>query len=167
MVKTWKTSKEKEQLKNDILSGVVSHEMKAAEVYNMHEGIYHRFEYVNFQNNLRNLRNAIHRSKIAAHEDEIAFRTTLQRWRQEPETEEYPPSHESEAKELLLEDIASGELEGLKPAQVHQLRPEYQEYPLTVFRDHLIKETKKPTVKAYWEHQKDLTTEKKEIKKWK
>jgi hypothetical protein len=161
----WKHSDEKEQLKLDILSGVVSPEMRPSVVYNMHDGIYHKFEYVNFQSNLRNLRSAINSSRIAAHEDEIALRTTFQRWRHEPGEEQYPAWHKSDAKELLLEDIASGATEGLKPAEVHQLRPEYQDYPLKVFRDHLIKETKNPLVKAYWENQKELTKQKKKRKK--
>ena len=161
----WKNSGEKQQLKMDILSGIVSPEMRPSVVYNMHNGIYHKFEYTNFQCNLRNLRSAINRSRIAAHEDEIAMRTTFQRWGREPGNEPYPAWHESEAKELLLDDIASGATEGLKPAEVHQLRPEYQDYPLKVFRDHLIKEKKKPTIRAYWEHQNEVTKQKRQRKK--
>jgi hypothetical protein len=88
---------EKEQLKLDILSGVISPEMRASVVYNMHDGIYHKFEHVNFQSNLRNLCSAIYSSRIAAHKDEIALRTTFQQWRHEPGVEQYPAWHESDA----------------------------------------------------------------------
>jgi hypothetical protein len=162
MVK-WRNSKEKENLRDDIINGVVTAEMRPSAVYNMRNGTYHKFPYVNFQTNLRNLRIAIAKLKVAKMEDEIALDDTARRWQERPAhgPGNYPIWHESVAKALLIGDIASGAIEGLQPAQVRQRRPEYQIYPLKVFRDFLHKEKTKPVIKAYWEHHRQLKKEKK------
>jgi hypothetical protein len=157
----WKTSEEKEQLRKDIINGVVKGDMKAEIVYQMHQGAYHKFKFERFKDNLQNLRNAIIKSKTAAEEDEFALLNTLQHWPAQVDLPPYPAWHGSVAKAYLLEDIESGVVEGVKTANVWQMRPEYKMYPLNVFRDHLNKEKKKPAEKGYWEHQREL----KELKK--
>jgi hypothetical protein len=159
----WIHSKEKDQLKKDILDGVVTDDMRPAVVYQMHDGIYQKYKYTNFTTNLRNLRIAITKSIAAAYEDEIAFQNIRKQWTAQVNPA-YPPWHNSAAKALLLEDIKAGATDGLKAAAVWELRPEYLQFPLNVFRDHLSKEKTKPKVKANWEHQKKLKKLKKEGK---
>ena len=73
MVPKWINSKEKENLRNDIINGVVSDTMHAREVYEMRNGSYHKFPYHRFKENLKNLRQTIRNATDAAREDEIAF----------------------------------------------------------------------------------------------
>jgi hypothetical protein len=127
----------------------------------MHQGIYHKFVYINFKTNLKNLHAAIKKQQGAAEEDEVALACVFLTW--EPQVGPvYPPWHNSEAKRLLLEDLQSGAIQNVKPKELWQMRPEYAVYPLDTFRDHLNKEKKKPIIKAYWEHQKSLKKLKKE-----
>jgi hypothetical protein len=157
MVK-WRYSDEKEQLKKDILSGIVDNRTNPAAVYQMHDGAYHKFPYDRFKPNLKNLIQAIDKLKNASAEGDVAFASSIQEWPQEqllPDA--YPPWHNSRAKELLLVDLASGVIDGFQPLQAWQSRPEYMTYPLKTFRDHLYKEKNKPIIKAYWEHRKALT----------
>jgi hypothetical protein len=165
MVTKWIHSKEKENLKDDIINGVVSETMHAREVYEMRNGSYHKFPYHRFQDNLKNLRKAIQMARDSAREDEIAFGNVMREWPRQEEagaTRTYPPWHNSRAKALLLEDIEAGIIDGYCPSIVRQTRPEYMEYPPQVFRDHLNKEKKKPEIKAYWEHQRALAKAKKQ-----
>jgi hypothetical protein len=163
----WRYSAAKKQLRKDILAYVATEEMNAATVYDMHNGLYHPYLYERFKPNLKNLHASIKKLRNAARQDEIAFGNVVQNWpRQELNHRTYPPWHNSQARALLsLDDIQSGSIEEDKPSIVWQSRPEYMEYPLTTFRDHLNKEKKKPTIKAYWEHQKQLKKEAKRKKK--
>jgi hypothetical protein len=151
------------KLREDILNGTVTAEMSTRTVYNMHDGAYHKFEYVNFRTNLRNLRLAIARAKEAAREDEVALGNVMQEWRR-GDVPAYPQWHNSVAKEILLRDLDNGILDGISSRNVYHMHPEYSAYPYKVFRDHLNKEKKLPVIKAYWEHQKELYELKKERK---
>jgi ribosomal protein S17 len=155
--KKWAKSDEKKQLRKDILDGVVTDNMMPKTVYNMHEGAYHVFSYENFRTNLKNLRVAVQKSKNDSAKDKVAFENVLRTW-QPPDvvSPPYPDWHNSVAKNLLLQDIQSGDIANMKTKNVWQMRPEYMVYPLPCFRDHLNKEKTKPTIRAYWEHQKEL-----------
>jgi hypothetical protein len=157
----WISSEEKKTLRKDILSGVVSEETNIRDVYHMHDGAYLKYPYARFKVNCKNLIAAVRRSQSAAIEDEHALRNVLVDWPQPPFAQAAPAWHESVANALLLEDISSGVIEGLDPKTVWQRRPEYMQYTLQTFRDHLYKEKTKPTIKAYWEHQKELRKAKK------
>jgi hypothetical protein len=142
---------------------VVSDAMDAKEVYEMHNGAYHKYPYDRFKINLKNLRQAINDLQKAASEDEIALENMIQEWPIEDDSPTtYPPWHNSHARMLLLRDIEQGEIDGHQPSIVWHSRLEYMEYPLKVFRDHLNKEKTKPTIKAYWEHQRELKKKKKQ-----
>jgi hypothetical protein len=140
----WIHSSEKKQLKKDIIDGVVTDDMTAAFVYNMRDGSYHKFPYNRFKVNLKNLQLAIKKLQNSSADDAIALENASQQWPIQNDPPNYPPWHNSRAKLLLLTDINSGTIEGLPPTEVRLMRPEYLEYPLKVFRDHLNKEKKSP-----------------------
>ena len=54
----WRNSKEKDILYKDITKGNVAG-MAPILVYGMHDGIYHKFKYKNFRNNLLRLRKSV------------------------------------------------------------------------------------------------------------
>lgn len=153
---SWMKSDEKEQLRNDIINGVVTDNMQAALVYQMHHGAYHKFKFERFKVNLRNLRLAITKSEDAAKEDQFALANYLEQLPAQVDLPPYPPWYGSVNRACLLADIEASTIEGVKSENVWQMRPEYSIYPLDVFRDHLNKEKKNPTTKGYWEHERDL-----------
>ena len=74
----WLHSDEKKALRKDIVDGVVTAYMRPSMVYDMREGIYHRFDYTNFPTNLRNLKISIAKLRDASAEDTEAFVNTVQ-----------------------------------------------------------------------------------------
>ena len=163
----WRGSEEKEQLRLDIANGVVLDDVAPNIVYDMHEGIYHKFDYILFKQNLNNLRAAIRKSKFEVQEDKIAHTNTLNQrpLRDEIHPPLYPKWQNSVARALLVGDIKSGFSKEMKPAVLWRTRAEYLEFPLTVFRNHVYKETTKPLSKAYWDHQRFLAAQKRQKKK--
>ena len=163
----WKTSEEKETLRLDIMKGRLLDDVAPEIVYNMHDGIYHKFPFIRFKANLINLRAAIQKNRIETQEDKVTLRNTLNQrpLRAEIHPPPYPKWDDSAAQNLLLVDIQSGTTLEMKPAVLWRTRPEYQDFPLNVFRNHIYKETTKPLAKAYWEHQRFLSLQKKRGKK--
>jgi hypothetical protein len=49
--------------------------MLPREVYNMYDGLYHKFEYKKFKNNLKYLNNVLSEKKASAEEDAAAFKS--------------------------------------------------------------------------------------------
>ena len=160
MVK-WIISKEKEMLRSDIVNGIVLGTMSPEEVYDMHDGAYHVFPFKNFRVNLKNLRAAMIRSFRDAQEDEDCLVNTLKE--KNPLTgdqAQYPKWSNSIAQTLLGQDIEAGIFDQMAPATLWTTRPEYMEFPLTVFRNHIYKEKMKPLARSYWDNQRALTLEK-------
>lgn len=163
----WRNSKEKENLKEDIISGIVTIDMHPAIVYAMRDGEYHKFPYERFKINYKNLHQALTKLKGAAQEDTQALEYSMQHWQNDDHATNnnnntYPTWHNSVAKTLLVEDLKSNDIAAMAPAAVRQLRPEYMAFPPKVFRDNLNKEKKKTTIKAYWEHQREMRKDKKQ-----
>lgn len=152
-VPNWKESKGKQILRNDIISGVVTDDMPAEDVYAMSEE-YQKYAYKYFRVYLRYLRSSIHRQMDAVKKSTDAFEGFLYRAKAAkeaqneealpdscpPQNRSYPKWDESDAKLLLQEDIKEGRDESLWPKDLWLSRPEYQLFPLKVFRDHLYGE---------------------------
>jgi hypothetical protein len=105
---SWKSSESKKKLQEDIVEGVVTLQSDPRMVYNMRNGIYHPFPFENF----RNIAIAVNKSKNEASRDKAALYNTL---RQKPATAppRYPPWHSSDARRLLLIDLANGTIAGM------------------------------------------------------
>ena len=73
----WISSSQKEVLRKDIMSGIVSETTPAEVLYNMHNGIYHAFPLKNFKVNLKNLVAAIQKKEQNAQRDEELLQNTL------------------------------------------------------------------------------------------
>jgi hypothetical protein len=54
----------------------------------------------------------------------------------------YPKWGPSQAKQLLKADVGAGLHKTMTPMELHLSRPEYQEFPLKVFRNHIYQEIK-------------------------
>jgi hypothetical protein len=164
MVK-WRNSKQKKQLYKDIVNGVVDESTDVNAVYNMHDGIYLEFELTNFRTNLKNLIKSITKSRNEAVRDFNVLANTLERKNAAAAVvPAYPAWQSSDARALLVNDLAAGFLDGMKPSEIQQTRTQYMSFPPKIFRDNYYKELHKPKVKAYWEFQKELKQQKKQKK---
>jgi hypothetical protein len=167
MTTKWRYSEAKKLLRKDIVDGVVTMHSNVHVVYNMRDGIYLDYEFEKFRNNLKNLIVAVQKDQTDAATNTIALNNTLDR-KPPPDPANqaaYPPWHSSPARMYLLQDLANGVFQGMKPSQIQQTRQEYQEFPSRVFRDNYYKEVHKPVTKAYWQFQKELSEQKKQRRK--
>jgi len=67
----------------------------------------------------------------------------------------YPRWQGSDAECLLKQDIDAGLHETLKPNAHHQSRPEYKDFPLAVFCDHINQEKRSRKERPYWLNHKE------------
>lgn len=148
----WSKSKAKATLKEDIISGNVTEEMTAEDVYQSNDE-YRRYKFEHFATNLENLRNAIYDNIERMDADRLAYNhdiALLQSIRERNPPPMPIPWHRSEAKELLEKDLDDGKhLEEkedgtpVMPKDLYQSRIEYRAFSLKVFRDHIYQELKR------------------------
>jgi len=156
----WKASKVKKHLRDDILAGKVPEMMSAREVFVMRQE-YKRYAFKNFSTNLRNLRKAIKTGQEKADSDNAALTHDRLIHSVGSETAKgcgYARWEGSDAEWFLKEDVDVRKHKNIAPRDLHKTRPEYQAFPLKVFRDHVHQETHSRLTKAYWmNHQKKWT----------
>lgn len=71
--------------------------------------------------------------------------------------------HTHAASKLLKDDIAnemSGVTNRVKPMQLWKARPEYQQFPLCIFRKHIYQERTKQLAAPYWQHKRNKNAQK-------
>jgi hypothetical protein len=113
--------------------------------------LFKQFKYANFRTNLNNLRkDFIDRRKRSAF-DEAALKNDRQLVQRGTQTHRgYPFWPETEASKLLEIDLKEGKHRQMKPAALYTTRPEYQVFPLDVFRDHVHQELRSQRERPYW-----------------
>ena len=147
----WRKSDEKKKLKEDIEKGRVTDLMPAKQVYNMHEGMYHKYDFDKFAVNFRNLKIYIAKGKKLAAEAVVILGNTL-----EGKLDDYNSSSKtwqwSDARKSAQEAITTKSATGKKPKEIYQSKLEYQEYTLKQFRDNFNKEKYKMDAgtSGYW-----------------
>ena len=144
---SWKGSREKRQLRKDILEGLVDEEMTAEEVYDMRGGIYHKFVFKNFKNNLRNLRNFLKREEERAFFDSLAFYND-KRSKRPPATQTKKHWNGSRAQKWLVKDVDDELHLWLTPFELYLTREAYMEFEYDDFRKH-IHQTKKDKINKH------------------
>lgn len=71
--------------------------------------------------------------------------------------------HTHAASKLLKDDIADemyGVTKRVKPMQLWKARPEYQKFPLGIFRKHIYQERTKQLAAPYWQHKRNKNAQK-------
>jgi hypothetical protein len=112
----WRTSRAKMLLRQDIVDGTVDESMGPKEVFQMRQE-YPAYEYANFANNLKSLRESIKQNRGAV---------------------KPVPWQNSRAKMLLRQDIVDGIVnESMEPKEVFQMRHEYPAYEYDNFKTNL------------------------------
>lgn len=145
-------------LRQDILDQTcVTPSMKPREVFATRPELYEPYK-KNFANNLHNLRAQLTREQDRANDDHAIFlhdRQVHPRKLHAPQG--YPRWDLHPAKNLLKSDMDSIEKEErpkATPMELRMSRPEYLEFPLDVFRNHIHQEYRSRRERPYWIYQK-------------
>lgn len=138
----WGLSKSKAILRTGLLNGTIKPHMKPKEVFNMNPQEHGKWNYNNWANNLRNLRNSIKRDRGRMQKDVLAYGHDLaivNEYRKSLSNPK-PRWRGSSAERLLKQDIDEGKHLSMKPRFLHQTRSEYRIFDLMVFRKHIYQE---------------------------
>ena len=127
--------------------------IRPKKVYEMHVE-YKQYKYDRFRSNLNNLRASVKKHQARADSDSADLEHDM---RLHPPVTVNPRGCQrwegSDAERLLKEDrvkVRAGLVEARKPRELHQSRPEFQAFPLTVFRDHIYQEDRDVRARSYW-----------------
>ena len=147
----WITSYARQKLTEDIVDGVVTEDMDAKSVYEMHEGLYKPFKFMNFKQNIKSCHAAVKRDKGHAQNDaaEIAHDRDLHPPVQ-TNARGYPRWHGSDAERWLKHDMNLQQHMQMTPKELQNTRDEYKVFPLQVFRDHIHQEKRSRIERPYW-----------------
>ena len=156
----WRNSNEKEVLRKDIVDFKVTEDMAAAQVYEMHNGIYKKFELKHFTTNLRNLRKSVEADRERMYFDSAAYYSDMSKQRP-PRSQTKPHWNTHVAKDLLEIDLDEGLNTVMTPLELWLTRGEYQVFELEVFRKHIHQAVGARLKKEYWE---DFKTKKQQGK---
>jgi len=149
---SWRSSPAKKLLRKGILSGEFPEGMDAEAVYGCSTE-FRQYPWTNFKTNLTNLRAALKREIERAEKDAANFAVDIQlRPAVAVAAQGYPTWAGSEAARLLKDDVDDGEHLVMTPKALHESRPVYQAWPLTVFRNHIQQEIRSRKTQAYWLH---------------
>ena len=143
----WETSAAKARLYADIMAGTIPLNPEKKEDEVEVEPIFQsRTEFINqggrdkFLRRLNDLRSQIQASLSRADDDEKAYQIFVKNHPTATvSTRGYPEWDGSKAQALLKEDMAKGvhTVDDFYPKDFRATRPEYEEFPLKVFRDHV------------------------------
>ncbi|CAB9529376.1 hypothetical protein SEMRO_2485_G328980.1 [Seminavis robusta] len=148
---TWAESQARALLKDDIISGRVTPAMKPKAVHESRQEFL-KWELSLFRSNLYTLRDSIARDYHRMAKDVMLFGIDMAvlKERRDKDPPKSLPWHRSAAKQLLEKDIDDGihlqilpNGKKIKPESIYKSRREYQEYELTVFRNHIYQEVKR------------------------
>lgn len=156
-VPEWRDSRAKELLVTGLEAGTIPwtrQEMPPRDVYNLHVE-FQDYKYENFRTNLNNLRKAVRsRKKISLFEEDALLKDREKAQVGGQTMRGYPFWPTSDANQLLKQDIKEGRHLHMKPKILYIYRPEYQVFPLSVFRDHVHQELRSQRERPYWMHKK-------------
>jgi len=144
----WK--KARDLLVQDIAGGFIPDDMNPSDVQQL------RVEYCvciveNFKKNLQSLRKRMKKKSDTAITDGLFLNADRETFPETgPSLFPYPRWPGSAAERLLKQDISDGHVENQKPQTVWLSRPEYQVFPLSIFRKHIYQEGYKRQAKSYW-----------------
>jgi len=148
-VPPWRNSPAKAQLRDGILSGRYTEAMPVEMIYGS-DVIFRQYKWENFKTNLTNLRAALALTSGRAVEDAANVAADTQRHAAEAVGAKIWAG--SEAERLLKDDINNDRHVGLFPRDLRATRPEYQEWTLKEFREHVEQEKRSRKTQAYWLH---------------
>lgn len=141
---SWAKSKARQLLYQDLVDNVVPREpdasMPTKEIFTSRPE-YAATGYKLFSSRLSTLRKIVRKDLNRAEDDQAAFDNFRANNTIHTHTARgYPEWDGSEAQAQLKLDINAGLHEELEPSELWALRPEFDDFPLKVFRDHIYQE---------------------------
>jgi len=143
----------------DIKDGTVKLTMHPAQVYVMRPE-FHQFDYDFFAKRLESLQESLGELKELAQIDAQALAHDLALGMRK-NSKPYPVWQGSVAERMLKEDLEAGADLVMKPEQLKATRPEYKDWPLDVFRNHIHQELRERKERPYWLNRKKQQEEEK------
>lgn len=123
--------------------------------------LFQQYDKLKFRTNFRNLKKTIDKQASAVMFDKEAFEKDSTKYPRERVLKAgYPrwDHPQNKAKKLLEEDLKSSGIyntENMKPLDLHVLRPEYQEFPPTIFRNRLYREIRTQKETPFWVYKRN------------
>lgn len=151
----WANSKAKSILRQGILDGTIKLDVDELALYESNDE-HKKWKFENWQSNLRNLRNAIARDRGRMARDARDFGHDKGQVRHLRQNDSTPvPWHKTACPKLLKKDIDEGQHLTMAPRELYITKPEYQQFPLSVFRKHIYQEIDcRPKREARFERKK-------------
>ena len=156
----------KKSLAKSLLSSLINnkkskiHHMTAEEIWDS-DPIFQQYPFDKFEEYLTTLQ------KAAANEEEIAlinddeFWTEMIAYPRDIVTDRGVPYWDSHpASSLLAEDVRDGTADMIKPKELHQMRIQYTEFPLKVFRQHIYQERRRLREEPGWVEKRNKLAQK-------
>ena len=132
--------------------------------------LFRPYKIENFRANFRSLKKTIDKNAAAVLFDQQAFDKDSMNYPKEVLLKAgYPRWNHPQncVKKLLENDMEEGGIYSsnadMKPKELHALRPEYQQFPIKVFRDRLFREHRKQTETPFWVHKRNKRMRKKTV----
>lgn len=129
------------------LDGTITDAMKPRVVWEM-QPEFVDVKYENFRNNFARMKKTIKDQKYRAEIDEAGYLNDISLYPLAKDTDGYWDG--SEAQKLLKQDIGMKRHEQMKPEYLWLSRPQYQQFLLKKFRDHIHQELRSERETNYW-----------------
>ena len=134
-------------LEKDYLDGAINDEMPPRVVVTLRDE-YKNIPINNFRSNFLEMKKRIWKHKGRQVRDSIAFVHDTSLYYLASEVDDCWDG--SDAQLLLMIDVKCNMHKVMKPKQLWEYRPEYKEFPLDVFRDHIYQESRSALESNYW-----------------
>jgi len=144
-VEKWKNSQAKSTLRDSIIAGIVKKTDDPLQVYRS-QSVYQQYTFTNFKVNFKKLLAAVALDYRRMADDLFDYNhdvELLKEYRKQYPLRVAVPWHKSKAKTILEQDMDAGKHRSQKAMELWTSNPEYQMFPLKVFRDHLYTEQKR------------------------
>ena len=112
-----------------------------------------------YNKNMKRLTNK-RKNRIAKEEDEFQRDMLKLLHLKENTVRGYPFWNNHPASDLLEHDEMDGTAQQMKPVKLWKSRPEYQAFPLSVFRKHIYQERMKQIAAPFWQHKRNKAAKK-------
>ena len=163
----WRDSDAKKELKKLLEDDVDGawHRMDPTVLHQM-SPLFSQYPKDRFVCNLKNLKASVAENKTAIAFDQAAYESDRSKFPvQIIGCRGYKRWDISDAKPALRLDVQNGNHTRCKPKELQKTREEYQDFPLKVFRKHIIQEEYAQKGRSYWMHKKEQKKKEKQNKK--
>jgi hypothetical protein len=113
---------------------------------------FQKYDFTRFKANFKNLKDGIAAKNAAVQFDQQSFDSEKELFPRNPSTVRgHLFWNGSYAEAMLAEDIKANRINHMTPKLARAERPDYEAFPLEVFRNHFYKEISKQRQEVYWQ----------------